>query len=361
MSYAIRLIDLEKHFHGERSVFKAVDRLSMDIRSGEFVSLLGSSGCGKTTTLRMIAGLEMPSGGQILVNGVDVTDWPASKRDMRMMFQDLALFPHMTVAENVAFGLTLRSSKPRLSRSEVAKRVADYLDLAHLGDFAGRLPHQLSGGQRQRVALVRALATEPSIVLFDEPLGALDAGLRRAMQLELKRIHAALGKTFVFVTHDQEEALSMSDRIAVMHGGNILQYDTPEAIYDRPSCRYVAQFMGAANLLDASVERLEGGEGMLRLDGLGTVIAAVPAGVGVGQKVTVMFRADRAIFEGESLNWIDGEHRESVFLGNRIEHVVGLADGREVTVEARIGQPGIVPGAALRFGVRPADFRVLVQ
>ncbi|PWR21616.1 ABC transporter ATP-binding protein [Zavarzinia compransoris] len=361
MSYAIRLIDLEKHFQGDRNVFKAVDRLSMDIQSGEFVSLLGSSGCGKTTTLRMIAGLEMPSSGQILVNGTDVTDWPASKRDMRMMFQDLALFPHMTVEENIAFGLTLRSSRPRLGRDEVRKRVADYLDLAHMGSFAKRLPHQLSGGQRQRVALVRALATEPSIVLFDEPLGALDAGLRRAMQLELKRIHAALRKTFVFVTHDQDEALSMSDRIAVMHGGKILQYDTPEAIYDRPNCRYVAQFMGAANLLDASVERLDGGEGMLRLDGLGAIVAPVPDGLGVGQKVTVMFRADRALFTGEGINWIDGEHRQSVFLGNRMEHVVGLPGGQEVTVEAKIGETLVVPGAAVRFAVRPADIRVLVH
>ena len=253
----IRLDNLEKRF-GD---VLAVDHVSLDVGAGEFFSLLGPSGCGKTTTLRMIGGFELPTGGRILLRDRDMTREPPDKRPVNMVFQHYALFPHLTVGDNVAFG----PKRKGLAKDEVRRRVGDALALVRLDGFEKRKPNQLSGGQQQRVALARALANRPDVLLLDEPLGALDLKLRRQLQVELKRIQSEVGITFVYVTHDQEEALTMSDRIAVMNAGQVEQLGTPEELYERPATRFVADFIGTTNLLRATVDvgwprRLDTGE-----------------------------------------------------------------------------------------------------
>ena len=242
-SAAIRLEEVTKTFDGK---VVAVDAVTLDIRAGEFFSLLGPSGCGKTTSLRMIAGFERPDSGRVHVGGQDITDVPVHRRDMGMVFQSYALFPHRTVAENVAFGLRMRD----VPKPEIARRVASALAQVALTGLEERKPGQLSGGQQQRVALARALVIEPRVLLCDEPLGALDRKLRQQMQFELKELQQRLGVTLVFVTHDQEEALAMSDRIAVMNKGRVEQIGAPTEIYERPRTRFVADFIGEINLLD---------------------------------------------------------------------------------------------------------------
>ncbi len=242
-SASIKLASVTKTFDGK---VVAVDAVSLDIKAGEFFSLLGPSGCGKTTSLRMIAGFEMPDSGRVLVGGQDITDVAVHHRDMGMVFQSYALFPHRTVAENVAFGLRMRS----IPKPEIQRRVAAALAQVALTGFEDRRPSQLSGGQQQRVALARALVIEPRVLLCDEPLGALDRKLRQQMQFELKELQRRLGVTLVFVTHDQEEALAMSDRIAVMNSGRVEQVGSPTEIYERPRTRFVADFIGEINLLD---------------------------------------------------------------------------------------------------------------
>ncbi|MFC6490334.1 ABC transporter ATP-binding protein [Nitratireductor sp. GCM10026969] len=227
----------------------AVDRLDMQIMAGEFVTFLGPSGCGKSTTLRMLGGFETPDEGRIVLDGTDVTRLPPNRRDVNMVFQDYALFPHMTVGQNVAFGLELKGK----GRSEIDRRTGELLEFLQLGGFEERTPDQLSGGQRQRVALARALAPDPKLLLLDEPLGALDAKLRAQVQVELKDIQKRTGKTFFFVTHDQDEALTMSDRIVVMNAGRVEQAGTPEDLYFRPVSRFVAEFIGETNLLEGRV------------------------------------------------------------------------------------------------------------
>lgn len=242
-SAAIKLNQVTKTFDGR---VMAVDAVTLDIAAGEFFSLLGPSGCGKTTSLRMIAGFEHPDSGRVHVGGRDITDLPVHRRDMGMVFQSYALFPHRTVAENVAFGLRMRE----VPKPEIERRVAAALAQVALTGFETRKPGQLSGGQQQRVALARALVVEPPVLLCDEPLGALDRKLRQQMQFELKELQKRLGVTLVFVTHDQEEALAMSDRIAVMNGGRVEQVGTPTEIYERPRTRFVADFIGEINILD---------------------------------------------------------------------------------------------------------------
>jgi putative spermidine/putrescine transport system ATP-binding protein len=242
-SAAIRLENVTKTFDGK---VVAVDRVTLDIAAGEFFSLLGPSGCGKTTSLRMIAGFEMPDSGRVHVGGQDITDVPVHKRDMGMVFQSYALFPHRTVAQNVAFGLRMRD----VPKADIDRRVAAALAQVALTGMEDRRPSQLSGGQQQRVALARALVIEPRVLLCDEPLGALDRKLRQQMQFELKELQRRLGVTLVFVTHDQEEALAMSDRIAVMNHGRVEQVGAPTEIYERPRTRFVADFIGEINLLD---------------------------------------------------------------------------------------------------------------
>ena len=239
---AIGLVDLHK-FYGE---VEAVRGISLDIRAGEFFSLLGPSGCGKTSTLRMIAGFEIPSSGQVLLDGVDIASMPAHERPVNTVFQNYALFPFMSVADNVAFGLKYE----KISKPDMVRRVGDALDSVRMGEYAKRKPSQLSGGQQQRVALARALVLGPRVLLLDEPLGALDAKLRKALQVELKSLQERVGITFVYVTHDQEEALTMSDRIAVMAHGLVEQVGSPAEVYEQPATAYVADFLGSSNVLD---------------------------------------------------------------------------------------------------------------
>ncbi len=251
----LRIDTVGKQFGG----FTAVDEVSLDIKAGEFFALLGPSGCGKTTLLRMLAGFETPDSGRILLHGEDVAQMPPHQRPVNMMFQSYALFPHFTVRENVAFGLRMQKA-PAADREA---RVAEMIALVSLEGFEDRRPHQLSGGQRQRVALARALAPRPSVLLLDEPLSALDAKLRHAMQLELKRLQRQLGTTFIFVTHDQEEALTMSDRIAIVNRGRIEQLGEADEIYHRPRTQFAADFVGQANLLEAD---------LIKSNGIGTIV-----------------------------------------------------------------------------------------
>jgi spermidine/putrescine transport system ATP-binding protein len=241
----VQLVSLAKRF----GAFEAVRGIDLDVLPGEFFSLLGPSGCGKTTTLRLIAGFERPSGGRILLDGQDVSDTPPNRRNVNTVFQSYALFSHLTVVENVAFGL--RFSKA--SKEEARSRVGQALSLVQMQEFRDRKPHQLSGGQQQRVALARALILNPSVLLLDEPLGALDAKLRKALQIELKALQEQVGITFVYVTHDQEEALTMADRLAVMNEGRIEQVGSPRDVYEEPASAYVADFLGVSNMLDAQV------------------------------------------------------------------------------------------------------------
>ncbi|MEG6509004.1 ABC transporter ATP-binding protein [Methyloligella sp. 2.7D] len=340
----------------------AVDGIDLSIDRGEFVTLLGSSGCGKTTTLRCIAGLERPDSGEILLDGKDITYDQPSERDMRMVFQDYALFPNLTIADNVAFGLRLKRYRGRYTPEQVKRRIGEYLDLVHLADHGGKKPHQLSGGQKQRAALARALITEPDIVLFDEPLGSLDANLRKAMQIEIKRIHRQLGKTFIYVTHDQEEAMAMSDRIVVMNGGRILQVASPEEIYAAPNCQFVARFIDRANVLSGIVVSTEGGQTQVRL-GDGQILRCEGNGVAAGSTVGVMMRADRINIAGgpvDGMNMLKGMLAERLFLGAKHEFVVDLAgEAGQLNVFEQEMPDGL--GGEVMLSVSPQDVRLLAE
>jgi len=267
----------------------AVDDVSLHIGDGEFFSLLGPSGCGKTTTLRMIAGFEMPTDGEIVIQGQPMGATPPYRRQVNTVFQSYALFPHLTVAENVAFGLQMK----KVAKSEIASRVAETLRLVRLDNYGQRRPKQLSGGQQQRVALARALVNQPAVLLLDEPLGALDLKLRKELQLELRGLQERVGITFVYVTHDQEEALTMSDRIAVMDKGKVLQIGSPTEIYERPTCRFVADFIGETNFLRGSVVQSSPQQATVKVGDL-VVEGYTPQPVPVGQPVTVSIRPEKA-------------------------------------------------------------------
>ncbi len=299
----------------------AVDGVSLSVRQGEFFSLLGSSGCGKSTLLRLIAGFELPDGGAVLVDGRGHTPVPAHVDRVNMVFQNYALFPHMTVAENVAFPLRME----RVPKAEAARRVSAMLGTVRMEDFAARLPRQLSGGQQQRIALARALVSKPAVVLLDEPLGALDLKLREELQTELKRIQRETGSTFVYVTHDQGEALSMSDRVAVMNAGRLEQVGSPEDIYERPATRFVASFIGEINLLETS---------------------AGPAGL----------RPERVFFAPEGSSQVSGEIRETIYLGATRRYTVVLDDGRRLVLrsgESRSGRVGLAWAESDLIPLRP--------
>jgi spermidine/putrescine transport system ATP-binding protein len=306
---------------------RAVNEVTLEIPAGEFFSMLGPSGCGKTTTLRMIAGFEEPDSGRILLDGEDVTWVSPKKRNVNMVFQDYALFPHMTVAENVAFGLKLR----KVDRGEINSRIAEMLKVVRLNGYEDRRPAELSGGQRQRVALARALVNRPAALLLDEPLGALDLKLRREMQLELKRIQQSTGTTFVYVTHDQEEALTMSDRIAVMDGGVVCQVDAPKALYERPATPFVADFIGTSNTLLLTSPDRAGGVATVHL-GEGMRIVAADAGQG-DCRITVRPEKIRigapAVDEGSR---VSGKVVEQVYLGSLSQTVVEIVTGERLIV-----------------------------
>ena len=294
-----------------------VDGVDLSINKGEFVTLLGASGSGKTTCLRMIAGFVTPTRGKVLIDDQDVTHVPAHKRDTGMVFQQYALFPHLTVAQNVAFGLKIR----RLGRKEVTRRTREMLDLVRLEKLADRYPSQLSGGQKQRVALARAVVISPRVLLLDEPLGALDLKLREELQAEIKRVQETLGITAVFVTHDQHEALGMSDRIVIMRDGKILQVDTPTELYRRPNSEYVASFVGRMNFLEAKVvEALPGGPIRLAIDDTEAAIAEIDGHVGerpkIGARCLIAFRPEEGRLAATPTNSIKARLERTSFSGS---------------------------------------------
>jgi spermidine/putrescine transport system ATP-binding protein len=292
---AIELVAVEKEFTAGGHDVKAVDRIDLRIAEGEFFSLLGPSGCGKTTTLRMIAGFEEPTHGQILLHGRDVVGVPPFRRDVNMVFQQYALFPHMDVFENVAFGLR----RKKVAKDEIARRVAEALALVELEGREKRRPRQLSGGQQQRVALARALVNRPRALLLDEPLGALDLKLRQAMQLELKRIQREVGITFVYVTHDQEEALTMSDRLVVMDAGRIEQLGNPRELYEHPATRFVANFIGTSNILTGRLERKGDAWALAGLGPDQRVLVTDAGQTSQGQEVELAVRPEKMVLRAE--------------------------------------------------------------
>ncbi|WP_286238514.1 ABC transporter ATP-binding protein [Neptuniibacter halophilus] len=326
----------------------AADCLNLQIRKGEFLSFLGPSGCGKTTALRMLAGFEMPSEGEVMLDGVDVSNLPAYRRPVNMVFQHYALFPHMTVADNIAYGL--RQQKPRPNKETINAKVQDALDKVRLGDFGDRRIWEMSGGQQQRVALARALVNEPKILLLDEPMAALDAKLRSEMQFELQKLQRELGITFILVTHDQEEALSMSDRICVMGGGKIQQIGTPQELYDRPVNRYVADFVGKSDLFEGRVIDTRGDLAKVELhgayaycsftqppeNGSEVMISVRPESVSIHKHPPQDLAADSTLFQGVVLNRsFLGEHTEYVIRHDSLGEFLVLASRQ---VEMSLGQ-----------------------
>ena len=304
----------------------AVDNLDLSIEAGKFVTLLGPSGCGKSTTLRMLGGFETPDSGRILLAGKDVTRLPPNKRDVNIVFQDYALFPHMDVGRNIAFGLELQGK----TSDAIHKRVMELLELVQLQDYSRRLPSELSGGQRQRVALMRALAPDPQVLLLDEPLSALDAKLRQQMQIELKSIQEKTGKTFLFVTHDQEEALTMSDTIVVMNNGKVEQMGDPHTLYSRPASVFVANFIGEANLLKASVVGGDDRKTALTWNGKPVEAAATTHSARAGDAVCIVLRPEAiecSASQGAGANSMPGKIRQRIFKGNHTSMLVEIADG----------------------------------
>ncbi len=331
---AIELVGIAKRFHSRRGEVTAVERVDLIIGEGEFFSLLGPSGCGKTTTLRMIGGFEEPTEGQILLYGKDVVGVPPNHRDVNMVFQSYALFPHMSVYDNVAFGLRRKS----VDRAETERRVNEMLELVQLEGKSDRRPRELSGGQQQRVALARALVNNPRALLLDEPLAALDLKLRQAMQIELKRIQREVGITFIFVTHDQNEALTMSDRLVVMNAGRIEQLGSPREVYERPRTRFVAGFIGTSNLISGTVAPMDGGTAVLetRRDESVIVPSADEVGAAVGQPLELTVRPEKIVLTTDAPTAgrcaIRGTVSEVVYLGTSTQYAVRTTDGSELLV-----------------------------
>jgi spermidine/putrescine transport system ATP-binding protein len=323
----IRLVDLTKRFDD----VVAVDGISLDIERGHFFALLGPSGCGKTTTLRMIGGFEEPTSGRIELGGADVAPLPPYKRDVNTVFQSYALFPHLTIFENVAFGLRRR----KVRGGELRQRVVEALELVGLAGLERRKPRQLSGGQQQRIALARALVNRPRVLLLDEPLGALDLKLRKEMQLEMKRIQHDVGITFVHVTHDQEEAMTMADRIVIMNNGRIDQVGGPEELYERPRTAFVANFLGVSNLLDATVV----GPGRVRLAGGGEAQVPEEKLAGRSSSLSIGIRPEKIRLGGDAANRLAGIVRELAYIGVSTQYVVETAAG-PITLYVQNDRPG---------------------
>ncbi|MCM1947700.1 ABC transporter ATP-binding protein [Streptomyces sp. G2] len=354
----VRLTGISKTYGS----FTAVHPLDLTVPQGSFFALLGASGCGKTTTLRMIAGLEDPSTGTIFLGDRDVTDLPPYKRPVNTVFQSYALFPHMDISENIAFGLRRRGIK------SVKKQVDDMLELVQLGDKARHKPHQLSGGQQQRVAVARALINHPQVLLLDEPLGALDLKLRRQMQLELKRIQTEVGITFVHVTHDQEEAMTMADQVAVMNGGRVEQLGAPADLYENPRTTFVANFLGTSNLIEAEVVEtgsgsadvvVTAGGGKLRLPGDRCTDAVRQGGkllVGVRPEKISLAHADDAGSIADGRNRVAGRIVDSSFIGVSTQYVVNSPAGAELQVyEQNVERDArLRPGAEVVLHWNPA-------
>lgn len=340
--FSVELREISKHF-GQTT---AVDRVTLQIYRGEFFSLLGPSGCGKTTTLRLLAGFESPDSGELFINGSPATRTPPQERDVNLVFQNYALFPHLTVEQNVAFGLEIK----KLPKATIRERVGKALELVRLSGLGARFPHQLSGGQQQRVALARALVTEPSVLLLDEPLGALDLKLRQEMQLELKRLQRELNITFLYVTHDQEEALRLSDRLAVMHQGRVLQVGTPQEIYERPATRFVADFIGESNFFEGRIVQAAGTRAVVQIGPLQTNVFT-DSPLQVNQRVTLALRPERIQLcppdEGNG-TWT-GLVEELLYAGKETRYRVRVSPEITVTVSSP-GANGIAVGE--RVGLR---------
>ncbi len=357
---AVELEQISKRFEE----FDAVREISLQIPQGEFFSLLGPSGCGKTTTLRMIAGFEQPSSGEIRLLGEPVQHLPPNKRNVNMVFQNYALFPHLSVFDNVAFSLRVRRVKP----PEIRERVAAALSMARLPGLELRKPNQLSGGQQQRVALARALVNRPAVLLLDEPLGALDQKLRKEMQLELKSLQREVGITFIYVTHDQEEALTMSDRIAVMHKGLVLQVDEPRRIYERPTTRFVADFIGSTNFLQGVLRFVNNELATVEVEGVGSVLAEAAPELVPGRTVTLAIRPERMSLKGlpGPANRLSGRIHEVIFVGDDTLYYVRTENGSLVMVREQnqapaAGDPNYQPGQTVAVEWSPMSTSVLVD
>ena len=384
----LELKNIKKSFTPGEDV---LDDICLTVARGEFVTLLGSSGCGKTTTLRIIAGLEQTDSGSVWINGQDVTKLPPDKRDVNTVFQNYALFPHMNVAENIGYGLKLR----KVPRGEIKKKVAQMLELVQLEGYEKRKPSELSGGQKQRVAIARALVNNPKVLLLDEPLGALDLQLRRAMQIELKHLQKKLGITFIYITHDQEEAINMSDRIAVMRDGCIEQIGTPDEIYNHPKTSYVATFVGNANILHGAAERIQGENAIVKI-GNDRVIVKLETSqqdtgdtrakqyLAAGEKVTLAVRSENILLQETAVIGDTGtDHRDTVdisvsgggldahnensvsglqatvteknFAGGQLRVTLKLSDGTQL-IASRYGiDASVAEGQTVRCSFLPAD------
>ena len=384
----LELKNIKKSFTPGEDV---LDDICLTVARGEFVTLLGSSGCGKTTTLRIVAGLEQTDSGSVWINGQDVTKLPPDKRDVNTVFQNYALFPHMNVAENIGYGLKLR----KVPRGEIKKKVAQMLELVQLEGYEKRKPSELSGGQKQRVAIARALVNNPKILLLDEPLGALDLQLRRAMQIELKHLQKKLGITFIYITHDQEEAINMSDRIAVMRDGRIEQIGTPDEIYNHPKTSYVATFVGNANILHGAAERIQGENAIVKIGNDRVIVkletsqqntedTGVKQYLSAGEKVTLAVRSENILLQETAVIGDTGtDHRDTVdisvsgggldahnknsvsglqatvteknFAGGQLRVTLKLSDGTQL-IASRYGiDASVAEGQTVRCSFLPAD------
>ena len=377
----VQLRDVNKYYDDTH----IVKNLSLDVMEGEFLTILGPSGSGKTTTLRMIAGFEEPSSGAVLISGRDVSDKAPYERDVNTVFQNYALFPHMDAWDNVAYGLKMK----KVPKAELEQRVDEMLRLVQMSAFDERLPSQLSGGQRQRVAVARALVNRPKVLLLDEPLGALDLKLRKQMQLELKRLQRQLNITFICVTHDQEEALAMSDRIAIMHDGVLEQVGTPREIYEEPASRFAASFIGETNLLDVTVRAVRaaadpasadveldagGGRALVRPHGARLAQAAGHGhgardddaqgepGLSAGDELCISVRPERLRLSREPVAGftVQGVVRDRVYAGSALKLIVALPDGTEVRVQRLAGDEAPLPeSGSVYLSWRPEDARIL--
>ena len=349
----VRFTGVQKTYDGEQLVVRALD---LDIQRGEFLSLLGPSGSGKTTTLMMLAGFESPTAGDILLDGKQITRTPPHKRNFGMVFQNYALFPHLTVGENVAYPLTVR----KVPKAEQAERVKKALDMVRLTGMADRLPARLSGGQQQRVALARALVFNPQLVLMDEPLGALDKQLREHMQIELKALHRRLGVTFVYVTHDQAEALTMSDRVAVFSDGRIQQIDRVDCLYEPPVNRFVASFVGDNAVLDATVHTTTGEHCEVRMPN-GALLRGVNVNrANVGDRVQCSVRPERIeLAEAGSANTLPGQVMDVIYFGDHLRLRCQMGAEAEVMVKLALNHPAVpTPGHTVHLHAPPQHMRV---
>ncbi len=354
-TYDVELMDIVKEFESGGAIVRAVDHVSVQIADGEFFALLGPSGCGKTTTLRLIAGFEQPTAGHILIRGRAMEGIPAYHRPVNTVFQDYALFPHLTVEQNIMFGLQMEG----VSKKEARKRAGEALEMVRLPGVGKRKPHQLSGGQQQRVALARALVKQPAVLLLDEPLGALDLKLRKNMQYELKALQRDVGITFIYVTHDQEEAITMADRIAVMNEGVLLQVGRPEEIYERPGTHFVADFIGETNFIPATLlDRDSGGHGTVQLP-TGDVISALLSDAleAASGAVTLALRPERIGIsgqlipddsEGSDITTLDAILVESQYIGTDTRYTVRIAEDTDLVARMQNVDGG--DKAALEIG-----------